>query len=945
MTKPEVRAALLRLGQAVMMELAGRVVPLQANWAILNSLPQLQQPKYGLDDLLGELISQGQDPAAVFAQLLSPSSALMIRRWWQRPSAPWTEAMSALPSVDEVYRSTQQAIEEWFMAGLAQPNYLPRRVIASTPGVGKTEALARVLSERMQIWQGSAQADLANQLQQEILALETSQSSAQDYARLEHLRKKRDALTQLYQDTLGGSLLVLFPNREALAQFQNRLLLLNGGTLPNWLALRTGREVPNPELTNREQMGGDSLVCAHHQPVSLVGTQRHSPSALACSHCFWGQEGRCGFLDSIKAAHLAPVVLATADAVLNASNELGQFTQVVIDEGLPHHLYEAVEIGQHLPQLLQNLRTGIELRLWDELYTTDILKQLLAVIGELETARMRFRQATPEELSQQGKQVTAWMDRERIKAWLVALEHLPLKPLRWDMDKLELVAASHYPWERPRYARGSQGLFLHQESYGEEQDLAFDTLPLRATDALLEELYQAIDQGLAGSNLTFEATKSDAIAIHLYRPYHHLIDLLTKCRVLNLDATPNETLLQAFLPDIQIQRYDAALNVEIFQILSAPMGKASEEQLKCIIPALEVLGQQQPVLLITHKAGVDYLEKQSQPLPNLIQVRGADGKSHRAGWFGYHDRAFDDPLMKTAKTLVLAGGYTPNIGHLERLARMLERYLAVKKRSLSQAQTQPYRIHSYGPQEYQLVEACQDALLDDLIYQERTAALLQALNRPRPARSKHKLQVILYRADPVPAPYNRYVQVLGSIEELFSVSLPMRNKANAVRLLAAWEKHGAVILDYFIEHWVLPTAREVQRLAGGSRGRAGSITRAMAWFSSQVLPQLQQQQPLTRDHPAFQKALARAAQVYFDVTPVLPPLPINEEAMVYYWQSRYRYGNASERLVTWLCTRHLSSELQAALESIQPIQEVFTSLRSQRQVSRPPWHKGRRASP
>jgi Domain of unknown function (DUF3854) len=952
MAKKEVRSAMVRLSNAVMSQLGGRLIPLAANWPqVLRTETTLAAKKYGLDDLLGEWVRRGADVQAVFEKLLAPERALMVKRTWQRKGTPWTvDSLPPLLTVEEAYQATEQSVKEW----LTQEG-VPRRVIATTPGVGKTEAVARGLFSKMQAWSAAGHGVTAHQLQQQIQVLEGRKNplitEIERYGLLKEIREKRKELLHFYQETLGGPLLALFPNLQALHEFQARLRHLNGGVDPNWLAIRVGREAPDPTLANDLQIGHGSLICAHHEPVSQVGNQRHSPSALACSSCFWGQEGRCGFLNSIKEAHLAPVVLATAQAVLNASEEITHFTQVIVDEDLPHHLFEVTEVGQHLPLLIRNLQYGLHYQFWEELYEQETLEALLTVLTELEVAQTRYRGASPQERLYSGERVTDWIDRERIRPSLTRLRGL--RPLRLDMEKREVVAATYYPWERPRYQQTEEGPYLHQATYGEEQRLEFESIPLRVTDALLETLVQGLVERLAGANLTFEAvlepqnvvsvgqrnqnSQTASVRLHLYRPHQHLIEALAQSRVLNLDATPNRLLLQAFFPDMQVEEHQCQLNIEIIQFLCAPPGRISDERLKDLIPALRVWAKKGPTLLMTHKKGAALLEQSTaqEPIEGLIAMSSAQGESFPASYYGYHDRAFDDPMMKAAKTMVLAGAYVPNLGHLKRLSLMLQRFLALQNRpwqnvlerlplpACASAQ-QPYRVQPYGPEGYELIEANTDPLLGELVFQERTAALLQAINRPRPARRTDKLQVMLYRSDPLPAPYNRYVQVLSSVEELFGVALPLKNKANAARLLEAWYRHGETILAFFIKHKRLPSAREIQKLAGGSRGKAGSITRALAWFSAQVLPHLPNE---TSSQELLQKALAKAVQDFYsmDLAPRQERLE-EEDALKDYWVERYRQGNAAQRVVTWLCTRRLAVELQQKLEAIQPFVEVVRVL-------------------
>ncbi|MBC7879820.1 MAG: DUF3854 domain-containing protein, partial [Anaerolineae bacterium] len=443
-----------------------------------------------------------------------------------------------------------------------------RLVIAGTCGLGKTTAVGEVLAEVMQKWwfaqaedpdslqewldaasaitsqteiSGTAVfatwiaccheliqsssifpapgtlSDAAQdvlKLQQQIASAETKKNlyplkSAQRFAALSEIHKLRAELESLYHQGLGGTRLLLFNTKKNLNDFltNNLLPYLDNVSSPfdiPWYAIRTGREQTEPGIPFRDQVGNGSLSCAHFEAVADVGAHRHSPNAAACQNCFYGQMGRCGFLDSLRAAHVAPLVLATADAILNASHEIESFSQVVVDEDLSKRLYESIEIGQHINRLLANLQRGHEMGWFTlpPLYETLIIEALIAVFGELVAAYQRYKSATPQELANLGPRLVDWCDKERLRPLLVQLDGL--KPYRWNADKNEVESASFFPWERFRFKLGESGLPLHKETFGEDQQLAFESIPLRITTEILDELTQAILHKKPSSYLTFE---------------------------------------------------------------------------------------------------------------------------------------------------------------------------------------------------------------------------------------------------------------------------------------------------------------------------------------------------------------------------------------------------------------------------------------------------------
>jgi Domain of unknown function (DUF3854) len=105
MAKKEVRSAMVRLSNAVMSQLGGRLIPLAANWPqVFRTETALDAKKYGLDDLLGEWVRRGEDVQAVFEKLLAPEKVLMVKRTWQRKGTPWNvESLPDLLTVEEAY--------------------------------------------------------------------------------------------------------------------------------------------------------------------------------------------------------------------------------------------------------------------------------------------------------------------------------------------------------------------------------------------------------------------------------------------------------------------------------------------------------------------------------------------------------------------------------------------------------------------------------------------------------------------------------------------------------------------------------------------------------------------------------------------------------------------------------------------------------------------------
>jgi Domain of unknown function (DUF3854) len=963
--KREVAQAMQRLSSEILEQSDGRLIPLAADWAgLFAEYPDLRTKRWGIDDLWGHLIRTDQDALAVFERLLSPHHARMVRRWWQRKGTPWkVEEQPTLLPLDEARAQTYQTISEWFDAGLTplRSNYDDRVSVAATCGLGKTYSLGHILTNRMSSWWDGPGATETISLWQELEQLEmrkgrTLPESPDRWAVLKQIKLVRNQLSALYQRDLGGSMVVVFKDHKALSDFlADHVLPTTGYEMPPWLALRTGRELPEDDVPMREQVTPGSLACAHHEAVSELGEQRHSPSAGACQHCVWGQAGQCGFLDSLRVAHRAPVVFATIQSVLNASHELEMFEQIICDEALDIHLIETIEVAKAVRQLLGSLQRG-QAGQWytfPPLYTEEQIQALVTVFSEIVAALSRYGSATDVELKQRGHHLAAWCDAERLKPYLLLLKDL--RPLRWNYDKHEVEPASYFVWERPRYKLGSSGLPLHQETYGEDQQFAFDFIPLRATTEILSDLHQTIIEGKSGAYLSLErqlteepsSTDPDELVsrqkvqLHMMRPQHHLIHTLRKARVLNLDATPNEIVLDAFLPDLRVVKIQAEWKeTQIIQVLSGPMGRATSSTIKQILPLVVALGTQNSVLLFSHKQHLQQVDEAhaQSPIPGLLLANDAAGGEHAMGWYQYQTRGTDDEEWKKTDYLVLGGAYRTNIGHSHRVAWSLLRFMATDNhqgaRQTPLENVSTYRVESYGPEGYELIVENQDPLVERLIEHERIASLEQACQRPRPVSREKPLTIILMRSDPMIAPYNRYVRVVSSIEELMGVTHPMGNRANHARHLEAITRHCEVIWHWFKEYGSLPNPRQVEEHGktlygvGGHRGTRSAIRQALALFASQLLPSMQANQDIAQTHSHFLEVLGHAAAEHFDINVCTAELPLSQEARNAYWLERYRQGNTHTRLVCWISTRHLGISLKQIMETIQPIYQVLNSLRS-----------------
>ncbi|UFP97175.1 DUF3854 domain-containing protein [Gloeobacter morelensis] len=983
MTKREVRQAMNRLAVRAFEATGGRLLPNAADWGgLLASRPELlnRAERWGLDDLWGHLAASAEDPRSSFERLLAHHHSKPIRRWWQRKGTPWSAAeQPALLTLEQARTATRDAIVEWFDSAThpLRSAHRDRVAVAATCGAGKSYSAAQIIAQRYGAWWQSPGASTAQQLWQALDLLEarkarTVPGTSARWMVLEEIASLEGELTALYHQDLGGPLLVLFKDLQALHDALERVSPGWGKErtrLPAWLAVRTGREAPEPGPIP-EQMGNDSLACAHHEAVGQLGEKRHSPAAGACQVCVWGETGRCGFLHSLTAAHRAPVVFGTIAAVLNAGHEIQEFSQLVVDEALDTHLVETVEVSKAVRQLLTNLQRGQEGRWYTlpPLYTEEEIASLVVVFGEVAAAFSRYHTATEGELMVRGHRLADWCDGERLVPHLNRLKHL--KPLRWEWGDQQkegkAVGASYYPWERPRHRLGESGLPIHRETYGEEQRIEFEFIPMRLTSELVADLHAAICQNKAGAHLVLERRleqiadpggdgegQQDASGdeeqrmrrctrLHLTRPHRHLVEALRQMRVLNLDATPNRAVLGALLPDMRFIDIEAQWrHTRVVQVLSGPMGRATPATIREVIPLVAALGQQGSVLLFSHKQHVDQVDAaaDASPISGLLDAHGADGQSHRMGWYGYQDRAVDDPEWKAADYLVLAGAHRVNLGASRRLALAVRRSLSVDGMPLLNTPDTRYRVERYGPEGYELVVQNGDPLVDALVEHERVASLVQACQRPRPLMRTTPLTIVLLRSDPLPAPFNRYVRVVSSIEELVGVTLPLGNKANHARHLEALIRHGETICDFFVEHLAVPSVRQVEEHGkklwgvGGYRGKHGAIKAALALWSAQLLPSLAANERLVGDRPQFLENLRSACREEFEIGPVAAAVPLDEEALATYWYERYLRGTASDRLLVWMCTRHLPQAMRERLEAIEAIGSVLhrqrTSLSTQ----------------
>jgi hypothetical protein len=962
--KEQVGKAMTRLAGNIVEETSGRLIPLRADWqGLFAEFPNLASPRWGLDDLWGHLRKSHQDPVEIFERLLSPDHTRMVKRYWFRKGNPWKiEEQPPLLTLTEGRIKTHETINAWFEAGLypLRSAFDDRVAVAATCGLGKTFSTGTIITERMNRWQASPGFAEATSICQELERLEqikalTLPDTPERWSILSQIQEERNSLDAVYQRDLGGQIVFVFKDKQSLFNSLNDYVLpKTGGVFPPWLARRTGREEAEPEIPMREQIVPGSLACAHHEATGLLGEQRHSPSAGACQHCVWGQTGQCGFLDSLKTAHLAPVVFATTQAVVNASREIEDFPQIVCDEALDIHLVESMEIALAVRQMLASLQRG-QAGGWytiNEIYTEAQIDALVTVFSEVVAAFSRYNSATPSELRSRGDRIADWCDSVRIAPYLSLLADL--RPLRWNYDKNEVESASFFPWERIKYKVGPSGTPIHQETFGDDQKIEFEYIPLRATSEILGELYQAIVENKPGSYLNLErvivevASSEDPeeistrrrVKLHMTRPYQHLIRALRNARVLNLDATPNQTILDIFLPDMRLVKIEAEWkNTELVQVLSGPMGRATSATIKQILPLAAALGTDDSVLLFSHKVHTEQVDiaQAKFPIPGLLTANDAAGVEHSMAWYNYQDRAIDNPVWKQTRYMILTGAHRTNIGHTKRIASMLRRFVTNDRASSSQSlptkANKPYRVESYGPQGYELVVQNEDPLLDALIEHERIASLEQACQRPRPVSREKPLTIILMRSDPMPAPYNRYVRVVSSIDELLGVTFPGGNRANYARHLEALYRHSEVIWQWFAKFHTLPNPHQVEDYGkflygiGGNRGRKSAIKQALALFAAQILPSLQANENIAESRAQFLEDLSAAAADHYDINVCASELHLSKEAREAYWVQRYRQGDIHTRLVCWVSTQHLDEAIKQALEAIEPIYEVLKALR------------------
>ncbi|NWJ47077.1 MAG: DUF3854 domain-containing protein [Chloroflexi bacterium] len=358
--------------------------------------------------------------------------------------------------------------------------------------------------------------------------------------------------TALLESTLEHRVLLVCPTKENIRERTRPDTLLGQAVAQGLAVIQRGRRLID---LNAPPASPEPEDCAN--PLALqAGSARHAAARFVCRDCPFGSEVNwqkafpgqlrpfhCeidGYLASRKLSRQARVVIATKEAYLNNSHELGRFEVVICDEEL-------------LPYLLESGITvdGEVLRGWREkialtaLYAPEWQKLLGIIETTLDTL------SREEADCRAGRLVNAW-------------PYLEQAALAVGEDLRSLAAWCQIQAAPPIAEMMLYEAFHFETPYRHNAKL---NLPYRAAAALL----RALTEENAGPPYAVKGPDG-SFRLEIIEVRGHLVELLRHKTLVVLDSTVPPQLKMLF-PELQEQHYAVPQHQWITQITGALYSK------------------------------------------------------------------------------------------------------------------------------------------------------------------------------------------------------------------------------------------------------------------------------------------------------------------------------------------------------------------------------------
>jgi hypothetical protein len=369
---------------------------------------------------------------------------------------------------------------------------------------------------------------------------------------------------------LQGRWLILAPNKANIDERTAPDTELGKAVRAGYVAIQQGRRLIDLGDMNLLQSPFD---CANPK-ANEAGAARQIAAKVVCSTCPFGSDDnwqaaypdgssrpwKCeqdGYLASRKASAKAVAVLATREAFLNNSDQIGDFDGVVADEELVPFLIESISIGSGtLAGWRQKIGLkGIVAPSWERLFQV-IEKAGLALAGQSGQPGTAGKGT----ISGAGRLVEAGPSMEAAAA-----------SLGYYYDRILQDCDSYRSSNYYRF-NGYEDIYDFEEPYSQHNTgpgsgrKVKDIFPFRGARELLDRLLD--DRNPA----RFARSGDGSYSLELHIPRTGLIDKLDEKTLVVMDATlPPQ--LKILFPKIKEVRYDVPQNIFITQATNGLFSK------------------------------------------------------------------------------------------------------------------------------------------------------------------------------------------------------------------------------------------------------------------------------------------------------------------------------------------------------------------------------------
>lgn len=590
--------------------------------------------------------------------------------------------------------------------------------------------------------------------------------------------------------TVPMRLAAVFPNRQAMLEAYN-----SRPELAEFVCLREGR---TPDDTSE-------WYCANFEEAQRLGARRHSVRLEVCPDCpfFDG----CPYLASLERARQAHVVFAVHQSFLNAADELGADWDtgrrpahtVIIEEELLPGLVEAITLDLGC---LTEWAEGI-------LHNTDMAEagQLVEVLGQ---GLLRFRRSAG------GDPIPA----------LPVLQEAA-EAVGRTLDGLVAGVDSVRNMEDRRYT-----LWPFEQARRHQIAGAYEwVVPIRAFSDLVKILREELaDTHRARRQTRIWVARQQAAsgrrepALLLEVPRRQVIGHLRRATLINLNATPNQSLFQLLFPRARFHQSRVATPAIITQVdnslyTRAYLRQSDKKALSAVQAAIDGIADH-------HRRVAVFCPMALEPGPGAGRFVAPPSGQVTWGHFGAQTRSLNS--YSDGDAIVVAGHHMWAPFQAEALVQAL-RWTSRRKKFPSGTCTSRRRPYVFrrpdGSGRGRIVHGHADPLVQATLDWSTEAEITQAIGRARAINRPEGQPVHVYvlTAAVTNLPVDRLLSMpdlLSDLGQMTAALSPNRQAtlaaANATRQAEANERIRQAIVDLRAEGHRVATA-EIARRARADR--------------------------------------------------------------------------------------------------------------------------------